>query len=40
MKLLLELKTVLYPHGYLLTAAVAGAVEKIDAAYDVPKLSR
>lgn len=40
LRLLLELKTTLSAHGYLLTAAVGGGVDKIDSAYDVVKISK
>nr|QAX32943.1 midgut-specific chitinase [Diabrotica virgifera virgifera] len=38
--LLQELSNVLKPQGYLLSAAVAGAIEKIDEAYDIPAISK
>nr|ABH07674.1 gut-specific chitinase [Apriona germarii]ABH07675.1 gut-specific chitinase [Apriona germarii] len=38
-ELLKELKTALYPRGYLLSAAVSGGVANMDIAYDVPLVS-
>ncbi|XP_018570660.1 chitinase-3-like protein 1 [Anoplophora glabripennis] len=38
-ELLKELKTALYPRGYILSAAVSGGVTNMDIAYDVPLVS-
>ncbi|XP_018570657.1 acidic mammalian chitinase [Anoplophora glabripennis] len=39
-ELLKELKTALYPRGYLLSAAVSGGITNMDIAYDVPLVSQ